>query len=1367
MSHAACYLPMDRRQALCTGTSIPLHASGTCLFADLAGFTRFTEQLAQRYGARRGAEELTRSLQLLFSALTEEVYRQHGVILVLSGDAITCWFEGDRGQAAIAAALAMEDRLQPVVQQLEAREGFRPQFKLGMATGKALRLEVGDPELQRLDVLTGELLTEMAAAERLAAPGELVIGPSTLRTMPEGVLDLDWLGRSNLTNRFARVVDFHHPPPPNPWDERSHASLSNEILRPYLLRPVWERLEAGQGEALAELRPVATLFLAFGGIDYDSDPAAPARLDQWIRHVQRIAHERGGNLLNLTVGDKGSYCLIAFGAPIAYADSVLRAVSTALELMKIPPELSWVYGPAMGLTWGDVYVGSYGGTGFRAWSLIGREVNLAARLMGLARPGELLTEAHMALAWQDQLETQSLGTRQVRGVEQPVHVFRVKGWRRPGTFTQLARGEDFLFGRDSTLASARSQLEHLGEKGRVLWIEGQPGIGKTRVAAAIGLEARRSGMLVLATSCQSLDQNVTWHVWKSLLRPLLQTHGFLDDSGLVPSGLERLQQLLPLAIDRIPLLGELLDVTLPESPALAALDVRLRREALLVLVIELLETLTRLKPTLLILEDVHWMDHASATLTLMLARSTPRFPLVLCLTTRTRDTLDTHLPAELNQIQPDWMHELNPLEPLALRQLLEYEAKCRISPIVLGLVEQTSRGNPLFGIELLRALREGGQLQHDEIDGWRPTHLLLQRLLDGGCLEHQGETLVLVPERLRPGIIPELPDSLQGIILAGIDRLSELEKRVLKVASVIARAFTAPMMDTLLQGLSGTIRVKDTLDRLVQRRLLSHPEGDIERYAFEHTVILEVTYETLLYEQRRQLHTSVADAYESSLGLAPSEDTLLLPELEAWYPILAHHFRQAEMLEKERLYQLLAGEAHALRFANLDANTALSRALELTEASRVVQRYRILRARIEVGLFLGHYAQVEEDIHALVAEAHTREQSDRVLELTLRRLTLLERTGRFPLLLEEAGRARMLASQLGVMALELDVMEASVTALWRLQRLEEAGVLALTAITQAHALGLQDKEARLLRQLGTIRYLEGRLSEAHAHVQAAIQAQERLGNVAQVAVSIQNMMAIGFAAGDLGLTEEYGRKSIAITRGIGFRGLYAISLNNLAGVMLQLGETAESESLYRSALEIFSALGDHNSLCIVYENLGKLYLYLNRSQEALHASEQALLFHKGTGRTPSLTLTRLLARAQLAVGLHEAALLTFKEAEFLAAESGDTAAKRETQIFFLEFFRCIGDLKTLEEQVNLLQHELDIDLVHRLAQPLVVLCSLGETALSAADSTFAQQILAMAHTWLEETAKRITDPKKRSTFLRQTPGAQSLQNLGRWIQAAH
>lgn len=313
-------------------------------------------------------------------------------MISFAGDAITCWFDADGGLRATSCAMALQEAMAAFSETvLPDGSTVGLSLKVTVAKGPVRRMVVGDPEVQLMDAVAGRTVMRLAAGEALARSGEVLVDQATAESIAPWLRIGEW--RSQGRDRFA-VVKGLPEPGPVPQDVAMPSGVGN--LHNWLLPAVQQRLSAGQGEFLTELRPVTAVFVGFDGIDYDDDSQAPAKLDLFIRTVQAEALKLDGSLLQLTVGDKGSYLYLAFGAPVSNEDDSRRAVTVAQALLQVPAELGFITGLRIGMSQGIMRTGAYGGHQRRTYGALGDETNMAARLMGIAAEGSILATAAVA-----------------------------------------------------------------------------------------------------------------------------------------------------------------------------------------------------------------------------------------------------------------------------------------------------------------------------------------------------------------------------------------------------------------------------------------------------------------------------------------------------------------------------------------------------------------------------------------------------------------------------------------------------------------------------------------------------------------------------------------------------------------------------------------------------------------------------------------------------------------------------------------------------------------------------------------------------------------------------------------------------------
>ncbi len=871
------FVPADVRRAIARGESLPDRARGAVLEADVSSFTPLTEELARRHGARRGAEEVAALLTHLYGAVIAEVDRCGGSVVEFTGDALACCFDGDDdGARAVGCGLSM----QAAVAALRTDTADSPALKVTVAAGDYRRFSVGDPAVRLLEVLAGPAVDRLVAVAPTTAPGEVVVDAATARLLAGR---LDDGGHQRLDGQESVIAAGLSDPPPAP--AAPAPAITPAQARPWLSAAVHERIAGGDEHLVGELRSVVALFARFGGVDYDAADAA-ARLDAYARFAQHTLDGYGGTLFSIAVDAKGSYLCAGFGAPVAHDDDPLRAAAAALALSRPPERPGAITAGGIGLARGRLYAGLYGGETRRTFGLQGNTMNLAARLMESAEPGEILVEESLAQLLDGRNELRPLAPRLVKGRADAVAARALIGARLP---SPAAPAAPHLVGRDHERGALESCLLRLGDRaGGVVVLEGEAGIGKTRLVRHLTDRAAAAGVAVHAGAGDPIERGAPYHGWRPIFTDALGLGGLPADPGARSDlARERLATLAPTSVagdvaDVAALFSAVLPLQVPEGPVSGGLSGEARGEATRDLLAQTLGTLAGAAPTLVVLEDAHWLDSASLALALRLAVAPG--PLLLVLTTR---PVAESAPAELERLLaiPECQHlRIRPLGPsesleVAVRAI-GGEATARLA----ALIEAKAGGNPLFTRELAYAMRDGD---------------LVGRVVDG---RPQGDSL------------EESPDRVETVIASRVDRLPAAAQTLLKVGSVLGAAFA----EDAVSALAGP-RALEQRGRLEELELLAAPAAAAPgMIAFRHALIRDVVYSQLLYAQRRDLHGRAAAYYEQTdaVGSTPAA--------------LAHHWEQAEEPAKAVAHLVAAGEAALHAGAFRECLEAYERALELS-----------------------------------------------------------------------------------------------------------------------------------------------------------------------------------------------------------------------------------------------------------------------------------------------------------------------------------------------------------------------------------------------------------------------------------------------------
>jgi predicted ATPase/class 3 adenylate cyclase len=786
-------------------------------------------------------------------------------------------------------------------------------IKVAIAAGSCRRFLVGHPRIQSIEILAGAIMDRVIAAEQQAQRGEVVVSGEIAEQLGSLLQVHSWRS-DGAGQRFAVVGGLAQAAPTLPSVE--DPEIAADIARDWLLPPIYQRLQRGEGEFLGELRPAVPLFLKFSSLDYDQDDQAIARLDSYIRWLQHLLARYEGYLLQVTIGDKGSYCYAIFGAPLAHEDDAARAIAAALEFLHPPSELSFMQPAQVGISQGQMYAGAYGGPNRRSYGVLGNEVNVAARLMNIARSSQILVTARVAEAARQSYLLRDLGAMNLKGQPEPVRVFAVEG-RKAGRASGVPRGQPAaLVGRAAERATLADSLRALraGQQGALI-VEGEAGIGKSRLLGELITQAEQAGIAYLFGAGDAIDRSTAYHAWRPVFGQLFEVSALADDPApesrqmLREQVLVRLEAAKPELLHLAPLLNAVLPLDLPDNELTALMSGEVRANNTSDLLVGLLLGRAHAAPLLIALEDAHWFDSASWAL----ARAVVASDAALLLTISTR-SLAEPLPAGYTQIrQAAYTQHLaldslpaSEIDTLVCQRLGVHELPKPVSE----LIRTKAEGHPFFSEELAYALRDAGLIQ----------------IADGVCqLAPGGRALRAF----------DFPDTIQGVVTSRVDRLPPAQQLTLKVASVIGRVFAYATLSEIYPVEGDKPALVEHLERLnrldITRTETLEPELS---YIFKHVLAQEAVYSLLLYAQRQQLHQAVASCYEATYA----------GDLSPFYPLLAYHWRQADVVPKALEYLEKAGDQALRGGAFLEAAHSFEAALELVEQKAAVPQPVIAHA---------------------------------------------------------------------------------------------------------------------------------------------------------------------------------------------------------------------------------------------------------------------------------------------------------------------------------------------------------------------------------------------------------------------------------------
>jgi class 3 adenylate cyclase/tetratricopeptide (TPR) repeat protein len=1152
---------------------------GTVVFVDVSGFTKLSERLARR--GPIGGEELADIIGALFADLLAAAYAAGGSLLKFGGDALLLLFTGpDHAHRGCGAALKMRERLRRVG-SLESSAGrVRLRMSVGVHSGLFHLFFVG--ESHRELIVTGPSASAVVAMETTAEAGDIVVSHATAELLDRRLLG-DPKGDGILLRARPRALegdDLVEIRRPSPVDASAAIPVA---LREHLLVSTAE----------PEHRQATIAFLRFTGTDEllrrEGAAAAAEALHELVARVQRVTDDNRITFLGSDIDRDGGKIILLAGAPRSIEDGPGRALRVARAILDEPSTLP----VRIGVHHGRVFAGEIGPEYRRTYTVMGDAVNLAARVMAAADLGTLLVTDEALAHTRRHVEATKVSPFSVKGKSEPVQASAVTAIElRDHLRSDALR----LVGRDRELASLAASLDGVrARRGTSIEVVADAGMGKSRLVDELLDSA--SDVVVCSTACEGYEAATPYAALRRMLRDLLGAPEGVDRSVLIDRIRQRIALNAPQLEPWLPLLGPALGIDIADSPDTASLEPRFRRErtreTILGLLTELLPT-----PTLVVVEDVHFVDDASGDVLDAVTESAPDRPWLVVLTRR--PDRGTYLPAAA------WRLELGPLDPAAAARLVD----SAVSPSVLraherDLLVDRAAGNPLF-------LRE----------------------LAAGHGRHGAAVL---------------PDSVDALLAASIDRLAPDDRHLLRMAAVLGTSFTVEVLEALGSGpRQGRASRLGQLDRFFE---MDGPE----RFRFRNPLTRDVAYEGLSFRLRRQLHERAGIALSAIVGDAAADHAELLS---------LHWFHAQRYGEAWPLARHAASRARD-NYANVDAITLYERAVVAGRQCADVPPAEVAELCEALG-DVRELAGVYEGAAAAYRAAWELAGDDAVAQgrLCLRRSRLAERQGRI------AGAVRWARRGLRLLEERPDASAASgraQLAVWhaamrqRQGRHHDAVRWCRVAIDEAEASGDRDALAHAYYILDWA-YIDLGRADLATNSAAALALYEELGDLGGQAVVLNNLGGFAYYEGRWDDALDLYRRSREARLRTGNTVDAALGTCNIAEILAEQGHHDEAAPLFEEALAVYSSVGYRGGVAFAQMHLGRVaarqgdvdrarglldearstFLEIGASQSAIETDvarvELMLLDGKSTD---ALTLARDALGREAAlggVGVHGAAL---------------------------------------------------------------------------------------------------------------------------------
>lgn len=1047
--------------------------------------------------------------------------------------------------------------------------------------------------------------------------------------------------------------------------------------RSYTPQHLAERILRGRRDLEGERKQVTVLFADVKGSMELAEQLDP---EQWHRIMDRFfallaegVHRFEGTVNQYT----GDGIMALFGAPIGHEDHAQRACYAALHLrdalrryaQELRRERGFDFSVRMGLNSGEVVIGSIGDDLRMEYTAQGHTVGLAARMEQLAEAGAIYLTEQTASIVAGFFRVEDLGPFTIKGVHAPVHVLSLLG---PGPMQSRfdvarARGLSRFVGRSSESEQLDAALTATAQRnGQVIGVVGEPGVGKSRLCFEFIQRARHAGIPIYEAHCVPHGKTVPFLPVLGLVRSYFGLTD-QDSDGESRRKIAGTVLLLDASLtDSLPLIFDFLGVAEP-SQTLTISDPIARQRQLFTMLSKLIHARSESAPAVLWFEDLHWLDPASEIFLEALIEGL-RGTCLLCLV--------NYRP----EYRSGWMQsqrfsalQVTPLSPAAIDELLaDLLGDGPALEPVAALIRERAGGNPFFVEEVVRSLVDQKiltpleQVPAGAASAARARYALTRSLAD-----------------------VQIPATIQAVLAARIDRLSEREKRVLQAAAVIGRRFWEPVLRRIM-GLPeadlGDALMSLTSAAFVDSEAL-YPEA---QYAFNHPLTREVAYHSLLGEQRARIHGGVARAIAD-----------LYPDrLDERAALLAYHWSGAGDAREAAIWSQRAAEwmrrtgnlTEALQYWRNVCDLLRPLVATTERDTRIAEAcIRILESGWRLGIGDSEAAARMQEGEALAGGVGDKAALARLLSAYA---TVKSHRGDADVWIEHCRRAVALADEAADAGLQLATRNRLVLSLGFAGRLREA--LPLVRDTIAHPPADPDLGHNLLGYRPFVRMVEqharcliemARLEEGEIELMRAAQLAHSHGDLEVLGWIHGQYVSLGRIRGDAPTAVTHAREALRLAERLGGPFFRAGASLAFGQAHILMGQWAEA----RAQLETTAAIARDGLAAVETEPLALAWLAaahlgtgnLERARDA--ATSALRVAHQRRTRLAEciahIGLARVLLRSD-GIGARDAIASELEAAAALIEETGATSNEPFIRVQKARLAWVVGDGATWQREMS-------------------------------------------------------------------------------------
>ncbi|HDS09480.1 MAG TPA: adenylate/guanylate cyclase domain-containing protein, partial [Firmicutes bacterium] len=1151
---------------------------GYVIFVDISGFTSMTESLFEK--GKPGAEILSRLIDRIFSGLIKEIYLHGGFITAFAGDAFTSVFMSSDPVFPIRAAFSINEKMKTLnLTDLGVSQSIS--VKISISYGK-VGWEVSGNEERKVYYFFGYPIRRSPKLQEKTHSSGIILDRSFVQKAECLGLKYDAVGRNEFElAEYSSEILKKYPDSRTDFSEKETVACKDFIDKRILSHNL-----------KGEFRDVVSLFIKF--------PFHPQsdEFKTFLSETLSLTDEYSGYFNSLEFGEKTPHLSLIFGAPVSFENDLERALKFIFRLMDSYPVI------ASGITFGKTYAGYVGSRERETYTVLGKAVNLAARLMIKSKSGEVLCSDGFTHKVKGRFDLQNKGQVQLKGIQKKITIFDILGQSRekPNVPEYSCR----FIGRKNEREEIKRSISAVisGRFAGATVVYGDPGIGKTRLVHDVIKEYLDTVEFVYLRSDELLNKG---------FGPFITyfSNFFLDNSS-VPARekekiyLERLDSFLSIKdtlknsdpdlfndlSQRKNVLGRLIGL-FSDDDTFRGMDAKTLFQQTILVIKDYFKILSLKKPLLIFLDDFHSLDKDSREVFHNLARNIEEYPILLIFTSRYSDdgskpgfNFDDEIVTEI---------ELKTFHEIEARVMIQNYLPAETDDALIKEIIDKSGANPFFTEQVCLYILENN-IPLKTSDSLKTREL-------------------------------EIPSEINKVLISRIDRLSDRLNEVVRTASVLGLEFNIEVLSKMLKGLHLTDYIEQGKHERIWIELTQL------KYIFKHALMRDAVYQMQLESRLKELHRLAGAAFEE-----------LYKNRKDMHADKAFHFERAGMIRKAAKYFRLAGEYSYDNFHNEEAinffekylkysdndeaklsiewkiadiygligSWALAeekyrRLIQISSEKNLVDKNFLFRAHLSNFLSeKGEYEEAENLSNEILRDADSiRNEKERknIIFIVLTNLGQINfHRGNYRLseefylksLAKDKSKHRPVAESKAYSGLSL--------LYWKTGRYDEAIEVLEKGRTGRNRKVNKFAEMSVLTDLGNIYFNLGQYDNAMEKYKEGLSIANEIGNLSTMNLISGNIGAVCYIQGEIDEALRYFELNLKIAKELGNKRMVSKMIGNIGSIHAFKGDFSKAKELYYERLKIAAELQDTEGEAITYGNLGEIY----HLEEDLIKSEEYL-----------------------------------------------------------------------------------------------------------------------------------------------------------------